>query len=187
MSPELYLLDVNNETVPLRALHRDQPLLIVLLRHFGCMFCRQQAARVLHQRGRFEALGVNVICVGSGSPRGARGFIRQHGAGLDVYVDPSLNIYAHFNLHRSWRRLVDPSMLSRGAAAYIEGHRQGETDGDIAQLGGTVLLSSAGEVLWLHRDERAGDHADLEEALDAARALQATAPAQESVAVVARS
>ena len=188
MTANLYLADVNNEMVSLQSLHRAQPLLVVLLRHFGCMFCRQQAARVVHQRHRFEALGVQVICVGSGSARGARGFIRQHAAGLDVYVDPSLNVYSHFNLHRSWRRLADPSMVSRGATAYAEGHRQGETDGDIAQLGGVVLLSKAGEVAWIHRDERAGDHANLEDALEAAKALQISTAAESdaSAGVVAQ-
>jgi hypothetical protein len=49
------------------------------------------------------------------------------------------------------------------------GRFQTRTLGHPAQLGGTMLLTPGGEVVWSHMSEDAGDNASPEEILEAIR------------------
>ena len=50
---------------------RDHPAVVVWLRHFGCVFCREHVAEVRAARPDIEALHGGIVFVGNGTPRAA--------------------------------------------------------------------------------------------------------------------
>src|SRR5690348_10706525 len=56
---QISIEDYEGNQVPLRSLVNSAPLTVVtLLRHFGCMLCRQASGHLLSRREDFESLGI---------------------------------------------------------------------------------------------------------------------------------
>jgi peroxiredoxin len=128
------------------------------------MFCREQAARLERRRTEIEGRGGRIIAIGNGTALMARDFVEQFHIGFAVYTDPERKSYAV----AKWRRGTKPTlrrmaaMAKHAARALAGGHLQGLVKGDRDQLGGLMVIGPDGEVLLEHRDEIAGDHADLD-------------------------
>ncbi len=133
------------------------------------MFARQQAAALMNIKGRLDASGVSLVAIGSGSPDGARRFMEKLGFAAEMYVSPDLGAYRAFRLERGIWKTLGPASLVRGIRAMIQGFRQGRPDGDLWQQGGVFVLGPGETLLFQHRNASAGDHADLDAVLAAAR------------------
>ena len=117
----------------------------------------------------FEQAGAGVVVIGSGQPWHAKAFMEDHDvpASLSLLVDPELKAYRAAGLHRSVARTLSLRALGSAARALAGGHMQGATKGDAFQQGGVLAIGPGGDVRLSHRDERAGDHGDLGQALAA--------------------
>ena len=117
-----------------------------------------------------EALGAQFVVIGNGAPNFIEGF-RKHTkyTGL-LYTDPSLESYKALDFRRSvWSTLGFKSM-SDGLKAWKEGFRQSSTQGDAWQQGGVIAVNQAAEVLFFYQSERAGDHPETNDILEALKA-----------------
>lgn len=105
---------------PLRQL-KDDPVLVVLLRSFGCTFCREAMADVAAVRLQLEAAGVRVAFVHGASPEEAEPFFEKYRLADVLRVsDPSLAHYRAFGLGRTGvQALVDPVVWARGAVCAL--------------------------------------------------------------------
>lgn len=119
---------------------------------------------------RLDALEVGLAAVGSGSPEGARRFIEAFGFGGEMYLDPGLSVYRAFGLKRGIVQTIGISSLFKGITALKDGFRQGGADGDLWQQGGLFVMGPGERVIFSHRDQFAGDHADLHRVLEALEA-----------------
>ena len=135
------------------------------------MFARQQAAALMAIKDQLDAAGAGLAAIGSGKPAQAREFAESFSFTGDMYVDPSLKTYRAFKLVRGVVRTLGPSSIVRGISAMKEGFRQGKSAGDLWQQGGMFVLgpgSKPGDpMLFAHRNQAAGDHADLNQVLAA--------------------
>ena len=61
------LADVSGNAASLRQFVIT-PLVVVFVRHYGCIFCRERAAEVLASRSAIEAKGARIVFVGTGLP-----------------------------------------------------------------------------------------------------------------------
>lgn len=99
----------------------------------------------------------------------ARDFAEQFDVGVPLFTDPSRKSYEV----AGWRRPLGTAVLGLGATlkasvrAMKGGFRQGKTQGDAFQLGGVLLVSPDGRVLFEHTEKTAGDHADVASILTA--------------------
>jgi tRNA A-37 threonylcarbamoyl transferase component Bud32/peroxiredoxin len=159
----------DDATVPLGDLiSGTRPVLLLLLRQFGCMLCRRSVGHVVKIYPRLEELGVQVIAVGTGQPEAAAKFKSETNFPGRIVTDPTRTLYRAFNCKRGIRLCLGKRTLAAARLARNEGYEQGPSNGDLYQLGGVFLLTRQDGVLFQHIATFAGDSADLREMLDAA-------------------
>lgn len=141
----------------LEELSRRQPVLLVLLRHSGCSFCREALSDVGAAREKIEAAGTKIALVHQGSEDPTDLLVRHRLADLHRYRDSHRRLYEHFGLPQGrMGQLFGPRVLWRGFQAYLAGHRLGRRDGDTFRMPG-VFLVHRGRILREFRHSRAAD------------------------------
>jgi peroxiredoxin len=155
----LVVQDERGAPVELASFWRARPAVLVFMRHFGCIHCRDHVAELLGARAAIAAAGADVVLIGNGSPSFIAGFREQTGWNGPIYTDPSLAAYRAAELVRSVGATLDPRSLGKAARALLRGQRQGRTQGDPWQQGGVVLVDTDGTIRWRHASSRPGDNA----------------------------
>lgn len=148
----------------------DQAVVVVWLRHFGCVFCREQVAEIRAARGDIEALGAGIVFVGNGSAKAAAWFQKRYAADSTVLTDPDLISYRAIGARSGVVSTLGPRAWGAGVRAFSSGARQSTTKGHPFQQGGVAVMGPRNTVLYRHISRAAGDHAPLSEVLDALRA-----------------
>jgi peroxiredoxin len=164
-SPEIQRMALRARTqyeLTLEEISRISPVLLVFLRHYGCMFCREALADLERHRVAIETLGARVALVHMGTEQQAKAFFQRYDLGdLPRVSDPERHLYRAFGLGRGdlWR-LAGPSVWWRGfEAAILRGHGFGRIAGDAFQMPGVFLISH-GAVLRSYRHHSAADRPD---------------------------
>jgi hypothetical protein len=124
----------------------------------------------LHRaRERFEAAGAGVVLIGMGSPRQAAWFERKYAPGMTILADEARRSYKAAGLKvGSAGDLVGPKSVVAGIKhAARSGVVQGKPVGNVAQLGGALVVAAGGEVRFEHRATHAGDSAEPDDLLRA--------------------
>lgn len=85
---EVTVLDLEGKVVRLGGLWRERPLALVFVRHFGCLFCREQVAQLAEVYPEIQARGAALAAVGNGSVRDAAAFAEERGVSFPLYTDP---------------------------------------------------------------------------------------------------
>ena len=159
----LTVLRPDGSTVRLGAVWAERPVVLALVRHFGCIFCKEQVSRLRTIVGDIHSAGAELVIVGSGSPQMAGFFAEDYAITTPVLTDPERRVYQALEVRRPPRlAFVDPRVFIRGLRAVLHGHRQqrnrmGER-GDETQIGGVFIVWSGGTLAWAHRSAFAGDH-----------------------------
>lgn len=126
---------------PLRQLDATRPTLVVLLRSFGCTFCREAMADVAAVKASI-APTAHIAFVHGASPSEAAPWF--HKFGLDDVVqisDPDLAHYRAFGLGRTTAAaLVDPAVWTRGAVCALSHGFGMQTPQMMRQLPGVFLV-----------------------------------------------
>lgn len=133
------------------------------------MFCREHVVQLHRHIEEIRATGAEVHVIGSGTPNFIAGFREVTGFQGPVYVDPSLEAYRVAGLKRGVAATFGPRSLLRGVRTMARGHRQGRTQGDPWQQGGTLVIKPGGEVLMAHASQGGGDNAAPAEVIAALR------------------
>lgn len=167
---QIQILDLEGNRVPLGDEWRDWPAVVVWLRHFGCMFCKEQAKAFRTVRGEIEDLGARLVFVGNGEVRWARGFADEYCEGCRVLTDPQLSSYRAIGARRGGRSMLDPRILRNGVRALLHGNPQTRILGPAGQQGGVLVVLPGDEVAYAYLSEIAGDHPPAAEVLAALRA-----------------
>jgi peroxiredoxin len=177
---KLEVSDASGRTVRLGSFWRDEPCLLVFVRHFGCVGCGEQVSELSPRLPELERAGVRVVLIGNGDKRYIEGFSERYGLAdkrVEVVTDPSLASFRAAGLQRSWwathgaRAMLD---TARGMAKGIP-HRA--VEGDSTQQGGVLLVDGRGVLRFYHRNESIGDHPTANELVEAALVLSATSAA----------
>jgi hypothetical protein len=145
---------------PLRQL-ADRPTLVILLRSFGCTFCREAMADVAAAKQSIRDAGAQVAFVHGATPQEAAPWF--HKFNLDDVVtisDPDLAHYRAFGLGRtSAGALVDPRVWTRGAVCAISYGFGAQTSTMMRQLPG-VFLVQGDRVISAYRHRSPADRPD---------------------------
>jgi hypothetical protein len=152
--------DQDGESVD--SLSKDQPVLLVFLRHFGCTFCREALADLRVQRSRLEGAGVRIALVHMSPGAEAAEFFARYGLDdVSRFSDPGRGLYRRFELRRGdWVQLFGFPVWLRGARAIVaDGHGLGPLAGDGFQMPGAFLVLN-GKIVREHRHETAASRPD---------------------------
>ena len=145
---------------PLRGL-AGRPTLVVLLRSFGCTFCREAMADVSAIKHDIRDAGANIAFVhGASSIEAAPWFAKY---GLDDVMtisDPDLAHYKAFGLGRaSAAALISPAVWARGAVCALSHGFGVQTSAMLRQLPG-VFLVQGDRILNEYRHRSNADRPD---------------------------
>jgi len=136
--------------------------LLVFLRHFGCMFCREMVAD-LKQHASTEGEQERILFFYQGTVPEGREFFGEHWSSARAIADQPLRFYRGFGIPKaSIARILAPTVWRRGMETFARGHRPGLSSGSIRQMPGFMWVQD-GRILWRHDFEHAGDNPDLRE------------------------
>jgi peroxiredoxin len=155
----------------------DHPAVVVWLRHFGCVFCREHVAEVRAARPDIEALHGGIVFVGNGTPRAAAWFQKRFAPDSTVLTDPDLVSYKAIGARSGVMSTLGPQAWGAGLRAFRSGARQTTTKGHALQQGGVLVVATGDKVLYRHVSGTAGDHAPLDRVLAALRSAAAPSAA----------
>ena len=129
-------------------------------------------------RSEFEAAGVGLFLIGQATPRHAAHFRRTQKIDLPVLADEERVSYEAAGAKvATAAELVGPKSVTAGLVRTVRSGgkvHQGRVIGNLAQLGGTMLVTPDGKVAWSHMSDDASDTAPPDEIVSAAR--QASTP-----------
>lgn len=159
------VIGLDGARVRVRDLWRDAPAVTTFLRHYGCLFCHEMVADVLHATPELIERGARVVLVGNGSVEQARRFFSSKGLpreGCTVVTDPERTSYQAAELERGFAK----TFLNTGSQRAFRRAREGGHGisgwlGDLTQLGGTLVTRPPARLEYFHRSEFAGDHPDV--------------------------
>lgn len=174
---EQRVLDPAGREVRLGGEWESRPAVVVWLRHFGCLLCREQAADFRARLPEIEALGARLVLVGNGEPAQAREFEAERCPGCRVLTDPGLRSYRTIGARRGWRFVLGPAALRAGVRAFRRGFRQARVRGIADQLGGVFVLLPGNRVAYSHLSGSAGDHPPADTVIAALRSAATPEPA----------
>lgn len=149
----------------------DATTLLVFLRHFGCVFCRETVAEL--RRASEAADFPPLLFFFQGTPTEGRAFLRRDWPTVRAVADPSLRFYEAFGVERmGWLDLLRPGLWTAELRARGKGIAPGERSGDIWRLPG-VFLVRGDRILWAHAFRHPGDLPDFAAVPDRVRELGA--------------
>ncbi|MCA9067330.1 MAG: redoxin domain-containing protein [Planctomycetaceae bacterium] len=130
-------------------LSKDQPQLVVLLRHSGCTFCRESLSNLASQMRDIQATGCGVVLVHLEQDDAIAPFLSSYGLEeLPRISDPECRLYRQFGLDLgNFRELFGISVWIRGFIAGVwNGHGAGRSRGNVFQMPGAFVVH-AGRIL----------------------------------------
>lgn len=138
----------------------DVPTLLVFLRHFGCVFCRETLAdlRACAERDRGYP---PILFFFQGTPTEGRALLRRDWPTVRAVADPAMRFYDGFGVeHMNWTDLLRPGLWIAERRAHRGGHRSQEGGGgDVWRMPGAFLVRGD-RILWSHVYRHAGDRPD---------------------------
>ncbi len=158
---DVRVVDLDGQPHQMAEIWSKKPTLIVFVRHFGCLFCHQQALDLKPHVADLAAHGIDLAFVGTGSPFFGVGFRDRLGLDAPIYCDEKHVSFDAAGMHRGILTLLDPRVAVKGVKAFWSGSRQGKMQGDATQQGGMLLVLPDGRVPYRFVSQYAGDHADL--------------------------
>jgi hypothetical protein len=157
---------------PLRRLAASAPTLVVLLRSFGCTFCREALADVAAVKPELDAAGVPIAFIHTESADDAAPWFAKYGL-RDVtrISDPGRVLYRAFGLDRtSATAIVDPSVWVRGAACAVQ-HGFGVQDYETMRRQPGVFVIAGDRVLAAFRHRTPADRPDYRSLVGSVKTL----------------
>jgi peroxiredoxin len=166
--PDISLPDMATAGLhPLADYYAERGLLLVLVRHWNCIFCRGQLAE-LHSLIPLLERKARVVVV---MPHNA-GYLRtrltgRYSLSCTVLCDPEYALYKALGYgHMHAADAISPRVLVDGAKLFLGGHIVGLPDGAIEQLPGVVAIRQSGMVAARHQHAFASDYLTSDELLE---------------------
>lgn len=172
---ELSVKDQNENTAQLKSFWSDNDVLILFIRHFGCIGCTAQMDAIAPRLQEINALKVKLVIIGNGAPNFIEGFIEKfqlQDKPISIYTDPSLKTYEKAELRRSIWTMFSFRTLRDYIVSFSKGIGQGKIQGDNWQQGGALLVDSNGVLRYHFQNKSAAGIADSNEIIEAIQQMK---------------
>ena len=160
---------ITNNQENLKKLSDEKPILLVFLRHFGCVFCKEALSVLSRKREQFENKGIQLVFVHMSENEVAEEYFTKYGLeGISHISDPMANYYKSFKLTKgTFTQLYGLQTWIRGYSLKKEGHQleMAANLGDSTQMPGLFLLQN-GEIAEQFIHKRASEKPDYEKFLN---------------------
>jgi len=140
-------------TIPLEELYTKKKLVLVFLRHCGCVFSKEQVAQLrVHPN-------INIAFVMMSSPTKAQEFKDNLRSPHTFISDPDRELYRKMGLSNGGsKEMFGPKVWARGFGAILRGHFVGLPIGDPWQMPGVFVIETDGEISWSYVSKDASDN-----------------------------
>lgn len=163
---DIRLPDPDSREVRLGDLWSTQPVVLVHLRHFGCILCRGYAVSLREVHGDISRLGGRLVAIGTGGRQYAREFADSHDLPFTLLVDKYLRSHEVIGAKRgSPFGIFKPRTVAAAVEARRGGVRQGKTGPHPFVFGAAHVFDVGGRprYAWVNDDYQ--DNAPVEELL----------------------
>lgn len=146
-----------NEGKTLLEHSQEKRVLLVFIRQFGCIFCRENMRELSRLKLMNDQKGLKLIFVHMSDPAFADDFFAKYFQEKITHVsDPCRVLYKAMGLKRgTFFQLFGPATWLRGGLVMLsKGIIQGKTEGDPLQLGGIFILHQ-GQITFEQKTARA--------------------------------
>jgi hypothetical protein len=134
--------------------------LLVFLRHFGCIFCRETVTDLRRIAGESPDYPP-VLFFSQGTPIEAKAFLRRFWPEARAVCDPELAFYDDFGVGRAGLvKALGPKVLAARGRARAKGLENGPRSGDIWRMPGVFAVRDE-RVVWRYEPSHAADHPDF--------------------------
>lgn len=145
-----------------------EPLVVILVRYFGCLPCQAYLQDVADARERFPAQA-RVVAIGGSADYQARWLRDTQGIDMPLLLDPEQHIRTIAELGDLTRRqLLSP----QGAANYVRAMRRGlrpqKITKDTVRSPGVAVFDPDLQVTWTYEGRRLGDYPSVDEVVQQA-------------------
>jgi peroxiredoxin len=159
-APDFTYVDSDGNEIRLSDLwsSAEKGIVLVFLRHFGCLFCRDHAAQLRKHYDDFRARGFEVVAIGQGTPARSEKFQQDYSLPFPVLGDRARESYRRYGLtSTALGSFLDPRAYVSGIRSLLHGKLPGLPDGDVSQNPGTFLIDRSGHILRAEIGQHAGD------------------------------
>lgn len=134
-----------------------QPTLLVFLRHFGCMFCREMV-RDLRQISQNTPEYPAILFFCQGTLEEGQTFFNQFWPAAKAIVDTPKTFYSALGLRRATiGQMIGIQVWTCSFRAMSKGNFIGKPVGDPWIMPGVFLVQGS-EIVWSHHFRHQGDH-----------------------------
>ena len=133
------VLDPAGKSVRLGRSWEKKPAVLAFVRHFGCLFCREQVAELRDALKEIRDRGAELVMIGNGHPEQALAFKDKQKITFPLFTDPDLKSYRAAGLRRGLISTLSPRSMLHGARALSGGNVVTAVLGDAWQQGGVEL------------------------------------------------
>ncbi len=170
--PDVTLLDEEGYEIALADLWQRGPIVLTLLRHFGCVFCRAWLKALQQHMDAFEDAGIQVVGIGIGVPKHAERVCGKKAPSVMCLSDATIGTHVAFGLgHASLGQLLDPRMMVAGAKAVLAGNMQGIPTGDTRMMPGTFIVDREGIIQYAFYSDHPGAHPPIADLVEVGASL----------------
>ena len=151
----------------LREAAGKNPVLLVFLRHFGCVFCREALSDISRRRKEIESTGTRIVFVHMTDNEIAERYFTRYDLDNATHIsDPECSYYRAFGLMRgNFNQLFGLHSWIRGfSAGVVAGHGAGPQLGDGFQMPGVFVIQN-GEIRESFIHKLSSDRPDYQELL----------------------
>ena len=162
---EIVVRDPDGRSVALGDYAAD-PLVVILVRYFGCLPCQNYVRDVDRSLDRF-ASDTRVIAVGGSTDRQARWLRDTKGVGMPLLLDPDQRVRALVGLgDLTARQLSKAGGWANYARAIGSGFRPQVPTEHARSAPGIAVFDRNFDALWVHRGQMMGDYPPIDELIE---------------------
>jgi peroxiredoxin len=162
------LSDSNGSPVRLGSLWKSNPAVVVFLRHYGWIFCREHIAQLREHEADFRVKGAKLAAIGLGDLRYAAKFREEMGIKFPLLIDEGRSAYRAAGLKSAnLLHLLRSDNARARNRAQSGGFRQHKLGQNPFQLGGSFVFGPGNVDRYAHVSQTFGDNAPVEELLAA--------------------
>lgn len=152
----------------LHDLSHQRPVMLVFLRHFGCIFCREALYDLAQRKDRIDTKNVELVFVHMASNEIADSYFKEfYLEGVKHISDPDCELYAKYGLVKgSFSQLFGLNTWVRGFETRKKGIRWTmEKIGDSLQMPGIFLITN-GQLRNSYVHKTVSDKPNYDELID---------------------
>ncbi len=152
IAPLFTLPTVDGRTMALAdVLQSGRPVVLIFLRHLGCIPCREHVLELCARQAEVERLNAQVLIISFGTLPAVQQWLKATCGSFEVLLDRDRTVYTAYGLERSYWRSRSLRTRWYYFKAWLAGKRSlAAPCEDTSQLGGDFVVDRSGRLSLVH-------------------------------------